>query len=331
MKKKNVALIFGGAGREHDVSALGAKNLLTLIDRSRFNPYPVSIDRRGVWHTATDKTEVYPAPTRGRGVLRSRTGDVRIDVAFPLLHGDFGEDGRVQGALECAGIPYVGCGVLAGAAAADKILTKQLAASLGIPTVRGIYFTLPTAAPIARVIAEEEVGYPMFIKPSGLGSSVGCSLVRCPDEFDAAFRLAAELDERILVEEYLEGVREIECAYLNSPTRGEIFAPPGEVFARGVYTYREKYGRASSARTAARANLPPTAARKIETASRELVRALGIRQLARIDFFLVGGEVYLNEINTMPGFTRSSLYAAMMESVGISGTELVTQLILGAL
>ena len=332
MKKKRVALIYGGKGAEHDVSVKGAKNLMDLIDRDRFIPYPVLIDRRGVWHGGADRSNsVYPVPTRGRGVLSSSIGNIPIDVAFPLLHGEWGEDGTVQGALECAGIPYVGCDVLAGAVCADKILTKQIAHSLGIPTVRGIFLTVPTPTSLARAVAEEEIGYPMFIKPSGLGSSVGCSLVRYPGEFTVAYETAVSLGTRILIEEYKEGARELECSYLNSPTRGEIFTPPGEIFARGVYTYKEKYARGSTATASPRAKLPGQIAERAVSISRELVRAIGIRQIARIDFFLSDGELLLNEINTMPGFTSKSLYPAMIESVGISPTELVTELIEGAL
>lgn len=325
MKKLRVALIYGGRGCEHDVSVMGAKNLLPMLDRKRLTVYPIYIDKKGVWHLGGERGgRIHPCCGARSGAFISDDGRITVDVALPLLHGDFGEDGRVQGALDCAGIPYVGCGVRAGAVAADKILTKMVAASLGIPTARSVYLTRADI-PIARGICEEHVGYPMFIKPSGLGSSVGCTLVSSPDMLDEA--ISAATGERILIEEYLEGARELECAYSSTSRFGEIFAPPGEVISRGVYTYREKYGSHTHTKTVTRAVLPSGVQERAEEYSRALVRAIGISQIARIDYFLHGGELILNEINTMPGFTQASLYSDMMRGCGIEPWELLTALL----
>lgn len=325
MKKLRVALIYGGRGCEHDVSVMGAKNLLPMLDRKRLTVYPIYIDKKGVWHLGGERGgRIHPCCGARSGAFISDDGRIAVDVALPLLHGDFGEDGRVQGALDCAGIPYVGCGVRSGAVSADKILTKMVADSLGIPTARSVYLTRADI-PMARSICEEHVGYPMFIKPSGLGSSVGCTLVSSPDMLDEA--ISAASGERILIEEYLEGARELECAYSSTSRFGEIFAPPGEVISRGVYTYREKYGSHTQAKTVTRAMLPSGVQESAEEYSRALVRAIGISQIARIDYFLHDGELILNEINTMPGFTQASLYSAMMSECGIEPRELLTALL----
>ena len=327
MRKLRVALIYGGMGREHEISVMGAKNIIGLIDRRRFTVYPVYIDRRGRWHLGGEGGDrLYPMREARGGSLSADGAKQRIDVALPLLHGDFGEDGRVQGALDCAGIPYVGCAVAAGAVAADKILTKKTAEALGIPTAASVFTTNSDTA-AARALCEEKIGYPAFIKPSGLGSSVGCSLVGSPEEFGDAFAEARSYGERVLIEEYLDGARELECAYSESSRFGEIFAPPGEVVAKGVYTYRAKYGAGSRAATLPRAELSQATVALARDYSERMVRALGIRQIARIDFFLYGGELLLNEINTMPGFTRSSLYAAMLAECGIELPELLSSLL----
>lgn len=327
MIKKNVLILYGGEGHEHDVSVASAKFLISVIDRTRYNPIPILITRSGLWRTPCRKyTAVHPKRRGGRGVLSVRGTEIRIDCAIPLLHGDFGEDGRIQGALEALGIPYVGCTPMAGAVCSDKIMTKAVASSLGIPSADSIY-SIGDFAEVAKFRAESFIGYPMFIKPADLGSSVGCAKVLIPEEFLPAYRSAARASERILIEEYLEGAREIECAYLGTRARGELFTHPGEVIVGDVYTYEKKYSKTSDARILTRAPLDDDTVTRVKNYSRRLVSTLGIRHLARIDFFLYDGEILLNEINTMPGFTASSLYPRMLEAAGIPPRELVTELI----
>jgi D-alanine-D-alanine ligase len=167
----------------------------------------------------------------------------------------------------------------------------------------------------------------MFIKPADLGSSFGCERALTPEEFLPAYRSSRRVSERILIEEYLEGARELECAYLGTCTRGELFTHPGEVIVGDVYTYEKKYSKASDAKILTRAPLDEDTVTRVKNYSRRLVSMLGIRHLARIDFFLYGGEVIFNEINTMPGFTASSLYPRMLEAAGIPPRELVSELI----
>ena len=327
MKKKNILILYGGEGREHDVSAQGAKFLLSVIDRTRYNPIPILITRSGLWRTPWRKyLTVHPERRGNRGILRTNDGEIPIDCAFPLLHGDCGEDGKIQGALDTLRIPYVGCTPTAGGICSDKILTKAIAESLGIKVAHSIY-SLGESLEVAKFRAESFIGYPMFIKPSNLGSSVGCARALLPEDFARAFSAAARESKRILIEEYLEGAREIECAYLGTRTRGEIFTHPGEVIVGDVYTYEKKYSKNSDARILSRAPLDDDTVTRVKNHARRLVRAIGIRHLARIDFFLYEGEIIFNEINTMPGFTGASLYPRMLESAGVPPRELVTELI----
>ncbi len=330
MKRKRIALLYGGVGAEHDVSLSGAKYLLGVIDRGRYIPYPVLIARSGEWYAEGDKSRPVTLSVGHGRTLFEGDAAVSVRAAFPLLHGDGGEDGKIQGLLDSAGIPYVGCKVAAGAVASDKILTKDVARALGIPTVNGISITSDTEADSARTAAEKSVGYPMFIKPSGLGSSIGAHAVHSPEEFATAFRDAVRLGgRRVLIEEFIEERRELECAYLSTKSK-QIFTHPGEIISHGVYDYTEKYSEHSHTATRVRADVQESIAALVREYSARLVSRLGISGLARIDFFLAGGELLFNEINTMPGFTASSLYPAMIAATGISPTELVTELIEGA-
>ena len=330
MKRKRIALLYGGVGVEHEVSVSGAKYLLDVIDKKRYLPYPVFITKDGRWYAEGNPERPVCVTVGSVGALTEGERAVPIRAAFPLLHGDGGEDGKVQGLLECAGIPYVGCKVTAGAVASDKILTKDIAAALGIPTVPGIAIVNDTSTEGARVLAESRIGYPMFIKPSGLGSSLGAHAVYSPEEFavhfDAAIRLGGK---RVLIEELIEDKRELECAYL-AHSGGSVFTPPGEIISHGVYDYDEKYGKNSRTVTRPTASVPDKISETVRDYSERLVSRLGISGLSRIDFFLSGGELLFNEINTMPGFTETSLYPAMIAAAGIDPTELVTELIEGA-
>ncbi|MBR2930098.1 MAG: D-alanine--D-alanine ligase [Clostridia bacterium] len=331
MKKRLIAILFGGEGSENDVSRLGARSILSAIDRERYIPYPVYIDRLGRWREKNGRGRILrPARLGRRAALLSPSGEViRPDVTFPILHGDFGEDGRIQGLLDALGFCYVGCSVSAGAVASDKILTKRVAEALGIPTVPSVALLHSDGIERQRRLAEGSVGYPMFIKPSCLGSSIGCSLVTSPCDFEGAAGLALRCG-RALAEEFLEGARELECGYLDSPTYGEVFTLPGEVGAHGVYTYEKKYGTRIGALISPVASVSEEYGERIRSYSAALVREMGIRQLARLDYFLYEKEIYLNEINTMPGFTEKSLYPLMMRECGIGMTELITELIEGA-
>ena len=365
-KRNTVALLFGGRGYESDVSVLGAKFLLSQLDLEKFSPLPVYISGSGEWKMryepqadilpesgclASDIAErmvtelalgecrhvsVSPVLREGRSGLSSDVGFIPVDVVFPLLHGDFGEDGIIQGALENARLSFVGQSTLTGALLSDKAYTKIVAEHLGIPSAEwtlGIRDSKFSSRSAARAYAEEQLGYPMFIKPSGLGSSVGAGAALSADGFDAMFELAASLGGgRVLIERHVKPIKELECAYFSACGK-ELFTNIGEIsYNTDFYDYEAKYSDESSARVRICRELPEDTRGAILDYSKRLVDYFGIRDLARIDFFLTeDGSVLFNEINTMPGFTSSSLYPILLRDAGVDTTELVTLLLTEAL
>ncbi len=328
MNKRNVALLYGGRGHEHEVSKMSATYLCSIIDEKRYIPHPIFIDKAGGWYYGEDRAKpVTLSPTAAR--LSVGGEEIAVDVVFPMLHGDIGEDGTVSGALLCLGIPYVGCHTGAGALAADKALTKAVARSLGIPVARDMLVLRSHDIEWAAREAEASIGYPMFIKPTDLGSSVGARAARDGRELREALKEALSLSPRVLIEELVEDKRELECAYLGT-RGGELISPPGEVILDGTYDYERKYLK-GGARCVTRAELPDEVIGLAREYTRRLVHHIGIRQIARVDYFLTPAGLILNEINTMPGFTGSSLYPKMVEGMGICPEDLVTELIEGAL
>ena len=324
-KKPTVALIYGGRGRERDVSLRGKAHVLTLIEENGYDTLPVCIMADGRW--IIDGREVYAA--RG-GFYSPEDGELfKADCAFPLLHGDMGEDGVVQGVLECVDMPYVGCDVSAGAVCRDKGYVKTIAASLGVPTLPFVSLLRGEGVDYGISRAESSLGYPMFIKPARLGSSIGAARADDPSELASALRIAFSLCDRVIIETYLYPKRELECAYLSVKGK-EIFTNPGEILLDGVYGYKEKY-LSGETRLSVRADVSDTVGEQVKEYSRRLTRALGVRDLSRVDFFLSGDRLYFNEINTMPGFTEGSLYARMIEAEGYSARELMGLLIEGCM
>ncbi len=320
-RRLRVALIYGGRGRESEVSIRGMRHVLPLIDRNKYEIIPIFIDKCGRW--LIEKQEVCP---HSGGFLCPESGEVtRVDSAIPLLHGDFGEDGRVQGALECAAIPYVGCDVLCGAVCRNKAFVKMLARQLGLPTLPFLLILRDEGCDYATRRAEESFSYPMFIKPTSLGSSVGVSAAESRRELCSALTVAFTLSDRVIIEPCLTYKRELECGYFKAKNK-ELFTNPGEILCNGLYGYDEKYS-SGDVGLAIRADLPEGQRELIREYSRRLVRALGVRDIARVDFFLTEDEIYFNEINTMPGFTDGSLYARMIEAEGISEGRLFGLLI----
>ena len=328
-----VAVLMGGGGYEHDVSLRSAQNLLCAIDRTLFDPIPILIDKKEDWYLISSDNPPRPTfPVRMEGKIGFLNDGEILSVAavFPMLHGDKGEDGRIQGVLDAVGIPYVGEGVLSGALTSDKIHTKIIAEHFGVPTVEWICATEADNEDSVRRHAEVLFGYPMFIKPTGLGSSLGAHRVLTKDDFSDAYRDAIRLGKRILIERMLTEKRELEIGFFKD--KDELFiTPAGEVALGGFYDYDEKYSEKSNAKIFARADLPSEIASALSGYTTTLIRALNLNAMGRIDFFLHQGRIYLNEINTMPGFTESSLYPRMMELAGISPTELITRLILSGI
>lgn len=335
-KRKTVLLLYGGQGKEHDVSKSGGEYVKSLVDRDKYRLLAVYIDRDGrFWLECEGKKKpTFPVRIKDKSGFLIDGSITAVDAVFPLLHGDFGEDGRIQGALETAGIRYVGCGVSAGSLICDKVYTKCAAKELRIPVVdcvskRGARANSADMLAL-KANAEKNIGYPMFIKPISLGSSVGASLIENAAEFERAYLECLEASPDVMVEKYIADRRELECAYLSALGK-EYLSGAGEIKCDGVYTYSEKYSKTSMANTLARAEVADEVAETVKSYSLSLVHELGVRHLCRVDFFLSKGRVYLNEINTMPGFTEESLYPKLIETLGITPESLVNSLIEDAL
>jgi D-alanine-D-alanine ligase len=349
-RRLRVALLFGGRSAEHDVSVLSAGNVFRALDPSRYEVVPIGITRAGTWLLCSLTGEAFPTrvPERGPHVALVPGGAGRllvlpegggpaelslpIDVVFPVLHGPFGEDGTLQGAAELAGVPYVGSGVLGSAAAMDKDAAKRLMRERGLPIPRFQSFTFGETPSFDAVIAE--LGRPVFVKPARLGSSVGVGKAGTEEEFTAAVAEAFRHDRKILVEEYVRG-REIECGVLEEEDGSLLVSLPGEIVPtnrHAFYSYEAKYLDEEGAEIKVPAELPPRVRQAVRDLSAEAFRALSCEGLARIDFFLrEDGELLLNEVNTLPGFTKISMYPKVLEASGVSYSELVDRLIRHAL
>ena len=348
-KKLRVGVIFGGRSGEHEVSLRSAESVINAMDRSKYEIVPIGISKEGRWLVSGDATAMLPQsvmaspdqqqvaiigdPTR-KGLLTldsegSQLPNRGIDVVFPVLHGTYGEDGTIQGLLDMAGVPYVGGGVLASAAGMDKIVMKHLFAQANLEIgdyewfLRSGWEENPT--PIIERISSK-LGFPAFVKPANLGSSVGVSKARGKDELRAAINDAARYDRRLLVERAVVG-REIEVSVLGNDH--PIASLPGEIIlGHEFYDYEDKYVDNAS-QTSVPADLPPEIIQRIQGDAIRAFQAVDGAGLARVDFFLEGetGRVLVNEINTMPGFTSISMYAKMWEASGISYSELIDRLI----
>ena len=293
-----IALIYGGQGYEHSVSMLGFQHLFPIL-KEIYEIIPVFIDTNGDW--IIKNTRVFPT----YGGFADSDGEVyRVDCAFPLLHGDMGEDGVVQSALALGKIPFIGCAPTVGAVCRDKFTVKAVATSLGIPTL-----------PARLISRDDEIALPCFIKPSGLGSSIGAGAARDEAELKTALENAFRYSDRVIIEPLLESKRELECGFFSVKGK-QLFTNVGEILSNGgFYDYDSKYGGGTGTVTVA--DVSPEINRRIKEYSAELVSALGVRHLARIDYFLTEEGLYLNEINTMPGFTKDSLYPRMLSASGI--------------
>ncbi|AGC69491.1 D-alanine--D-alanine ligase Ddl [Thermoclostridium stercorarium subsp. stercorarium DSM 8532] len=350
MKEKvRVIVLFGGQSSEHEVSRVSAQSVLENLDKEKFDILPVGITKNGEWlpyhgeykYIGTGEWEEQARREFGKNKAGSETTfpSVRkfieeicgrpVDIVFPVLHGVNGEDGTIQGLLELAGIPYVGCNVLSSAVGMDKAVSKVLFEKAGLNQAKYIVVKRPEIhSNISEVQKKVEtlIGYPCFVKPSNAGSSVGVSKVKHPDELPKALEYAANYDRKILVEEYIDG-REVECAVLGfdepvASTVGEII-PCNE-----FYDYEAKYIKSDS-RICIPADLDREIVEKIRADAVTAFKALDCAILARVDFFVEKRtqKVIINEINTMPGFTSISMYPKLWEAVGISYKELLEKLI----
>ncbi|RPI55112.1 MAG: D-alanine--D-alanine ligase [Chloroflexi bacterium] len=351
-EKLKIGLIFGGRSGEHEISLLSAQGVMGAIDREKYEVVPIGITKEGRWLAAGDPmkaltsgeaAESNPAallaePSQ-RGLMRLEDREQeralraiqvsQIDVAFPILHGPYGEDGTVQGLLELAGIPYVGAGVLASAVGMDKVVFKDLVRAHGLPVpaylaVKRKEWEQEPEGVVAR--AEAEIGYPCFVKPANLGSSVGISKAHNRAELHLALTEAARYDRKLLVEAAIDA-REIEVSVLGNDE--PIASVPGEILpSREFYNYAAKYLDAES-ELLIPAPIPPETAERVRELAVKAYLAIDCAGMARADFLLdrQTGEVYLNEVNTLPGFTPISMYPKLWEATGISYPELIDRLV----
>ena len=366
MKERlNIGILFGGRSCEHEVSVTSTRSILKALDPSKYNIHLIGIDKSGYWHLAEDIEAIASSGSvkqlnhnqgqrsgsdtqvslglHNHGNLMPQSGSIgtdlepgtdsdvpKLDVVFPVLHGTFGEDGTVQGVLEMAGLPYVGCSVAASALAMDKALAKKVFESADIPQAPYVVATVfQWQEDRDRVIAsiEEMLGYAVFVKPANLGSSVGVSKAKSREELITAIEFALEFDRKVVVEMSMENCHEIECAILGNENPrasalGEII--PGAEF----YNYETKYIDDKS-RSIVPAPLDAATTARVQALSIEAFKAIDGNGLARVDFFVhkESGDIILNEVNTLPGFTPISMYPQLWAASGIPYPELIDRLI----
>ncbi len=350
---KTVAVIFGGISGEHEVSIVSASSIISLLKNRGYNVLPVGITREGRWLVSGDPLEILRSGGNGnageraflstdpdiKGLVclkQNTSGEyifdkiINIDVIFPVLHGTYGEDGVIQGLFELSGIPYVGCKVTSSACCMDKIVMKRLFASAGLKVVEDVYFNRNKWNKSKESIISdcEKLGYPLFIKPANTGSSVGISKARNTAELIEAVEKAAKYDFRIQVERAVANPREIEVAVLGNSE--PIASIPGEIVpSNEFYDYEAKYESGKSD-TIIPAELSEKVQEEIRAKAKEAYITMGCEGLARVDFIMdrATEDVYINEINTLPGFTSISMYPMLWEATGIPSEELMDRLIL---
>jgi D-alanine-D-alanine ligase len=342
-KRFRVGVLFGGRSGEHEVSLASAASVIRGMDPDKYEPVPIGITKDGHWLIGEGAIKMLPEVLKGgRRVMLTAdpteaalvpldrgAGAQRLDVFFPVMHGTFGEDGTIQGLLDLAGLPYVGAGVLGSAIGMDKDVTKRLCESAGIPVVPWYTFyrwQWEQDPASVKAAIEEKFPYPVFIKPATLGSSVGMSKVHSVEELGPALDLACEYGMKILVEKAV-AAREIEVSVLgNHQPQASI---PGEIVPhREFYDYTAKYLE-DGTQLLIPADLKPAQSQKIQELAVHAFRTLELSGMARVDFFLEkkGGKLYLNEVNTIPGFTSISMYPKLWEASGIGFRELIDRLI----
>ncbi|NOT73791.1 MAG: D-alanine--D-alanine ligase [Cyclobacteriaceae bacterium] len=336
MGKINVAILYGGRSVEHAVSVNSAKNIFEFIDRKKFNPIPIGITQKGKWHLTKD---VNKNIQKGKPlsiqldpknpVLKDGSKKISADVVFTLLHGTDGEDGSIQGLLKSLDLPVVGTGVLGSSLSMNKIVAKRLLREAGIPVTEFIAVNFYDAVKPSFEDIKAKLGLPFMVKSASLGSSVGVTKVNTKADFAPAVEESFRYDHELLFEKYVKG-REIECAVLgNGKPEASL---PGEIIISKeyeFYTFDAKYVDGKAVTIDVPAKLPKAASEKIRILSVKAFQALKCEDYARVDLFFAEntGEVYVNEINTIPGFTNSSMFPMMWKERGISFTDLITKLI----
>lgn len=352
-KKLRVAVVFGGRSAEHEISLLSARFVVESLDRDRFEPVLIGIDKSGRWLLQEEALllgasrdprlvklnqsmpdvalAAHPTAAGDAALAVSGAAALGVDVVFPVLHGPLGEDGAMQGLLELGGLPYVGAGVVGSAVGMDKDVMKRLLTEAMIPvlpyvTIRLHDWEKATTPFLSRC---ESLGFPLFVKPANLGSSVGIRRARTHEELFLAIEHAFEFDTKVVVEQGLDHPREVECAVLGdddpeASTVGEIVVDHPD----GFYSYAAKYIDEKGATLKIPADLSSEQRERVQALAVKTFRTLECQGLARVDFFLgKEGDLYVNEINTLPGFTAISMYPKLWEASGVPARDLVSRLI----
>ncbi|QTM99756.1 D-alanine--D-alanine ligase [Sediminibacillus dalangtanensis] len=346
-KKTRVGLIFGGKSAEHEVSLQSAKNIVDAIDKEKYEVTLIGIDKEGKWHLnnqshflmneenpkliemnkSNQHIAIIPGEDKQQMMNLKETVKLeQLDVIFPILHGTLGEDGSIQGMMRLANLPYVGSNVLGSAVCMDKDITKKLLQQAGIEVAKSVTLKKHQKETVSFADVKEQLGLPVFIKPASQGSSVGVSKVNDEAAFRKAIEMAFLYDHKVLIEESVEG-REVECAVLgNEEPKASL---PGEILPQGdFYSYETKYIDENGAVLEIPAQLSDEEIRNIQDTAIQAFRVLECEGLARVDFFLKqDGSLVLNEVNTLPGFTKISMYPQLWGVSGLSYPDLIDQLI----
>lgn len=341
--KKNILLLFGGRSSEHEVSVQSAKNIFKAIDSSLFDSVLVGISKQGTWFilqsgqfenvTAINDQDFSPENTV---VLTSQYSEIflmgikskfklNIDCAFPIIHGTNGEDGSLQGYLKLMNLPFVGCDVLSSAVCMDKEYMKIILTSAGIQNSK--YLVLTKDNPMKYDEITQKLGSPFFIKPANAGSSVGVHKIKSKNDFETHLKDSFLYDHKVIAEEFIQG-RELECSVMGLNQK-PVASLPGELLVKHeFYSYEAKYLDANGAEIVIPARLDSQQVTDIQSLAVKAYQALGCDGLARIDFFLrTDGQLYINELNTLPGFTKISMYPKMWDATGLKYSPLITELI----
>ncbi len=348
MGRKKVAVLFGGCSSEHEVSCVSAYSVLMHLSKDKYDIYPVGITKDGRWYLYDGDYKDIPGGGWARGgrtrtafispdrethgivVLgNGRAETIKIDCAFPVLHGKNGEDGTVQGLLQLAGIPFVGCGTLSSAVCMDKAVSNSLLIDAGIKKAHYLWFytrNYKKGSGTIKAKVAARLGYPVFVKPANAGSSVGISRVAAEEFLDAAVAKAAHEDGKVVIEEAVKG-QEVECAVFGS-NKPKASAVVGEIAASAeFYDYDDKY-KSGKSQLYIPAHLGAGVSDEVRETAVRAYTVLGCRGMARVDFFVRnGGEVLLNELNTIPGFTPISMYPKLWEASGVTYGELIERLV----
>jgi len=351
-KRINIGVVFGGRSGEHEVSLVSAQSIIQNLDADKYNIFQIGITKEGRWFTGQDALNAFKMAGGKSDSLETKSltnvllnldspnqklklhdgsGKMicELDIVFPVLHGPFGEDGTIQGLFEMANVPYVGCSVLGSGVCMDKVVAKKLLDKAGIPTPKYIWFTRDYFDKNQKIVIKSvgrDLGYPCFTKPACLGSSVGISKVKYERDLEKMINEAAKYDRKIIIEKGINA-RELECAILgnNNPKASAV----GEIIVGGeFYDYFDKYVNGKS-KTKIPADIPTRISEEFQMMALKTYRALDCRGMARVDGFLCRdtGRLYINEVNTIPGFTSISMFPKLWEYSGISYKNLIEELI----